>query len=117
MARYAADTSVAPEQTRVEIEGTLRRYGADSFLSGWSQDNAFIGFRVHGLSVRFVLPMPKRTEKAFTHYRHNSGQFMARSSEAATKAWDQAIRQRWRALALAVKAKLEAVESGISSIE
>ena len=29
----------------------------------------------------------------------------------------QAIRQRWRALLLAIKAKLEAVESGISSIE
>ena len=30
---------------------------------------------------------------------------------------EQACRQRWRALALIVKAKLEAVEAGISSFE
>jgi hypothetical protein len=32
-------------------------------------------------------------------------------------AWEQACRQRWRALALVVKAKLEAVECGISTFE
>jgi hypothetical protein len=30
---------------------------------------------------------------------------------------EQACRQRWRALALAIKAKLEAVEAGITSFE
>lgn len=37
-----------------------------------------------------------------------------RSDDAAEKAWEQATRQRWRALHLVVKAKLEAVESGIT---
>ncbi|WP_198651245.1 hypothetical protein [Salinicola sp. CPA57] len=32
-------------------------------------------------------------------------------------AWEQACRQRWRALALVIKAKLEAVESGITMFE
>jgi hypothetical protein len=36
---------------------------------------------------------------------------------SAEEARNQAIRQRWRALVLAVKAKLEAVEVGISTIE
>jgi hypothetical protein len=31
--------------------------------------------------------------------------------------YDQAVRQRWRALVLVLKAKLEAIESGISSFE
>jgi len=31
--------------------------------------------------------------------------------------WEQACRQKWRALCLAIKAKLEAVESGISHFE
>jgi hypothetical protein len=31
--------------------------------------------------------------------------------------WEQACRQRWRALNLVVKAKLEAVESGIATFE
>lgn len=32
-------------------------------------------------------------------------------------AWEQACRAKWRALYLIIKAKLEAVESGISTIE
>ncbi len=33
------------------------------------------------------------------------------------KEWEQACRQKWRALYLVIKAKLEAVESGISCFE
>ena len=40
-----------------------------------------------------------------------------RSGKAAEDAYEQAVRQRWRALALVIKAKLEAVEAGISTVE
>jgi hypothetical protein len=40
-----------------------------------------------------------------------------RSPDAQRKAYEQAERQRWRALALVIKAKLEAVESGITEFE
>ena len=40
-----------------------------------------------------------------------------RSPAQARVGWEQATRQRWRALALAVKAKLEAVEAGIATFE
>ena len=40
-----------------------------------------------------------------------------RAADAALKAWEQAGRQRWRALALVIKAKLEAVESGITEFD
>ena len=36
---------------------------------------------------------------------------------AVTHAWEQACRQRWRALSLSIKAKLESVESGIEEFE
>jgi hypothetical protein len=36
---------------------------------------------------------------------------------AVEQAWEQVGRQRWRALALAIKAKLEAVQSGITTFE
>jgi hypothetical protein len=32
---YAANTTVAPEKSRAEIERTLRRYGADAFSYGY----------------------------------------------------------------------------------
>ena len=42
----------------------------------------------------------------------------ARRTKAAQQAaWEQACRQRWRALPLIIKAKLEAVESGITTLE
>lgn len=97
--RYAAGTTVSPEKSRAEIEATLKRYGADQFMGGWSGDDAVIGFRIKGLFVRLSLRAPKLP-----------------SYTAETKR-QQAIRQRWRALALVVKAKLEAVESGISTVE
>jgi len=64
--------------------------------------------------IRFTLPLPDRGSKEFTHTEARGSR---RSPEQAQAAWEQAGRQRWRALALAVKAKLEAVESRITTFE
>lgn len=37
--------------------------------------------------------------------------------EEAYREWEQACRSRWRSLCLCIKAKLEAVEAGITSFE
>ncbi|MCM0001445.1 MAG: hypothetical protein NBV68_18900 [Erythrobacter sp.] len=112
MSRYAKDTSVSVSNSKAEIERILERYGASQFMSGWDAEKAMLAFGMQGRQVRFVLPMPSRSEKRFTH--HSRG---VRTPEAAQKEWEQACRQRWRALALVVKAKLEAVEVGISEFE
>lgn len=114
MSRYAADTSVSAEKSRAEIEATLRRYGADSFGYGWEVDRAVVQFRMLDRQVRFVLDMPDRNDRAFTHTPERK---TARTPAQAEAAWEQATRQRWRALNLVIKAKLEAVESGISEFE
>lgn len=112
MARYAADTSVDVATSRAELERTLVRYGADGFGYAWEGQRATVQFRAFGRFVRFALKVPPREEFETTE----SGN--ARTSEAAiTKAWEQAQRQRWRALNLVVKAKLEAVEADISTFE
>lgn len=113
MSKYAANTSVSSEKSRNEIERTLRRYGADQFAYATSRDQAMIGFAVNGRQVRFVLPMPDPQDKQFT--LTPTGKW--RSDSAAEAAYEQAIRQRWRALALVVKAKLEAVEAGIVTFD
>jgi hypothetical protein len=114
MSRYAEQTSVSAEKSRGEIETTLQRYGADQFMYGWDAGQAVIAFRMNDRQVRFVLPMPDKADRAFTH---TPGKGFARSEPDALKAWEQATRQRWRALALVVKAKLEAVEAGITEFE
>lgn len=112
MTRYAAKTEVPAEKSRMEIERTLTRYGADQFMYGWKDDGAILGFRAMQRQVKFFLPLPDRHNREFTH--SSRGLRTASSQEAL---YDQACRQRWRALALVIKAKLEAVECGISEFE
>ena len=114
MSRYAENTSVSSDRSRAEIEKTLERYGADQFMYGWDQEAAVVGFRMQNRMVRFVLPMPAKDDSQFTKTPTRG---YARTPEQVYAAWEQACRQRWRALALVVKAKLEAVESGITTFE
>ena len=113
MAQYASKTQVSSAKSRDEIERTLQRYGATQFMYGWDEDAALVGFKMNNLLIRFSLPMPDRNERRFTHTQ----QGRKRVQNAAEKEFEQATRQRWRALALVIKAKLEAVESGITTFE
>ncbi len=116
MSRYAEKTEVSSTRSRDEIERTLERYGADQFMYGWQDGNALIAFRKDGRHIKFILPLPSRDDPAFTEYT-SRGKLWARTEEAARKLYEQAVRQKWRALALVIKAKLEAVEAGISVFE
>ncbi|PZU59863.1 MAG: hypothetical protein DI547_05140 [Sphingobium sp.] len=112
MTRYAAQTAVSSAKSKAEIEGLVERYGAAQFFSGWNANCAVIGFTMHGRQIKFILTMPDKAAREFTH--HSKG---ARSADAVLAQWEQACRQKWRALLLVIKAKLEAVESGISVFE
>lgn len=113
MAQYAADTNVSVDKSRSEIERILVRYGATSFAYGWQGDRAVIQFTAEDRQIRFELPLPARTERRFTHTPTG----LKRPDAAVAKEWEQGCRQRWRALVLCIKAKLEAIESGISTFE
>jgi hypothetical protein len=113
MTRFAEKTDVPAERSRGEIETLLRRYGATGFLSGWSGGRAHVAFEMSGRRLKFVMKVPEPTEKRFTIYRRGTTD-VARSPDAAFRLWEQAGRQIWRALLLVIKAKLEAVEAGIS---
>lgn len=112
MSRYAASTDVSSDKSRMEIERTLTRYGADQFMYGWQEEGAVIAFRKDGRMIRFLLPLPDRSNPEFTQSSRGP-----RTMEAAGRLYEQAVKQKWRALALVIKAKLEAVESGISVFE
>lgn len=114
MSKYAENTSVSADKSRAEIEKTLARYGADSFMYGWEGSRAVIAFRKDARHIRFTLQMPDRNSDEFTL---TPSKKYARDESSAEKAYEQATRQRWRALALAVKAKLEAVDAGIATFE
>jgi hypothetical protein len=96
---FAARTKVPTEQSRNEIERTLKKYGADQFGYAMSDEHSMVGFRAKNRMIRFMLPMPDKAK--------------FRSSDARA----QETRRRWRALLLSIKAKLEAVQSGISEFD
>ena len=113
MGTYANDTSVPVERSKTEIERTLERYGAMSFMYGWDRASnaAVIAFEIEDRRVRIVVPMPKREQFIATATGRK------RSASVIDSEWEQGKRQRWRAMLLIIKAKLEAVEAGISTIE
>lgn len=114
MSKYASKTKVPIDRSQAEIKNILYRYGAGQYVCAedWDGGNqAAIGFSYRGLSVRMTLKMPAPSEFALTP----SG--LERAAGARDKEHSQACRQRWRALVLSVKAKLEAVDSGISTFE
>ena len=114
MSRYAENTSVSAEKSRAEIEASLRRYGADQFAYMTSRTEARVGFVAQGRQVQFRLEMPDPNDRQFTHTPNTQKR---RVSSAIEASWEQATRQRWRALALVIKAKLEAVEAGITEFD
>jgi hypothetical protein len=113
--KYAQGTTVSVEKSKAEIESLVRRYGADGFISGWNNEQATIQFRCQGRHIRFIMKLPDRRDKRFTHQERYA--WKERSEAATLAAWEQACRQKWRSLALLVKAKLEAIDSGIATFE
>jgi hypothetical protein len=83
-------------------------------MYGWQEGRALVGFQMNGKQVKFILPLPDRNDREFTHTPARGN---LRSPEQQEAAYEQAVRQRWRALALVIKAKLEAVEAGITIFE
>ena len=83
-------------------------------MYGWQDTTAILAFKMQGRQVKFLLPLPNRFSKEFTHTPTRGTR---RTDSAAEATYEQAVRQHWRALALVIKAKLEAVESGITVFE
>ena len=111
MSKYAEGTSVPPSQSRVEIERTLERFGATGFLYGTEETRAMIGFRLKGRLYRIVLEYPEL--KSFRYTKN----YIQRTDLQMKNASDQEIRRLWRSLLIIIKAKLTAVNDGISTLE
>jgi len=101
MALYADKTRVPVAQSRAEIEKLLERHKAKQYGTAVDYDllAARVQFKLHDRVVRFVisLPDPKKLGNGIK--------------------LEQAERQKWRALLLVIKAKLESVENAIESFE
>lgn len=111
MAQYAKTTTVSTDRSRAEIEETLERYGATCFAYMRDSEKFAVAFELRDRRIRFEVSVPTPDE----YRKTNSGR--RRSESSAQDAYSQALRQRWRALVLVIKAKLESVDSGIETFE
>jgi hypothetical protein len=110
---YGAGTRVEVHRSRYELERVLNKYGAAEVLFVEADANASIQFELHGRYVQLALPLPDPQDPRFTHTP--SGK--PRTPTAQERAYDQALREHWRSLIVAVRGKLQSVESGISTFE
>jgi hypothetical protein len=65
-------------------------------------------------TIRFVLPRPNPKDPKFTKDKHG---FTIWNQARINSLIEQADRQRWRALYIVIRAKIEAVEAGIAVFE
>ena len=101
--RYAAKTAVPINRSQEEIRKILGKYGADGFAFAELKESAMIAFELSGKQIRFKLPMPAKPNVDAPQVRF--------------KEWEQTCKSKWRALALSIKAKLECVACGITTLE
>ncbi len=113
--KYAEGTSVSLVRSREEIEKLLKRHDATGFMYGEQGKKAMIAFELGDRRYRMVLKYPSPGD--FTWARVNQFREKERTPLEAKAAWEQEKQRLWRGLALLVKGKLEAVASGISTLE
>lgn len=113
MRRYAEGTTVPVERSRAELERILRKAGATGFVSAWDEDQgvARLIFRLEGKMIRLEVwdPDPAAFTKTSNGRRRKPADI-----EAAV---EKELMRKWRAQVLLVKAKLEMIASGETSIE
>jgi len=101
---YAEKTGVAVEKSRMEIERLLQRKKAAQYVTAVDHEKrlAVVQFKLSNRLIRFDLMLPD-----YPKY----------TSQTNLRKYEQAERQKWRALLLVLKAKMEAIESGISTLD
>ena len=118
MGKYASKTRVSVEQSKREVMDLLRRYGANGAGFYDRRDLALVQFEMGTRRVSITISLPDPQAKEFTMSRHkNRYARYAVDKETAHRRWKQACRQRWRALLLILKAKLEAIDAEISTFD
>lgn len=93
---YAARTDVPIDRSQAQIQKMIQAAGAQKYATLYDGNKAIVAFELQGRQIRFTLTMPDAQK-----FKYLNG-------------WEQACRSKWRALFLVIKAKLEAVESGIA---
>ena len=131
MRAYAEGTQVSAEKSKSELDTLLAKHGATQrgVMSDDAEGTAVVFFRLHDRHYRLDVPLPKLGDYATPaelSWKQAKGKKVPQRWDHWTVAqrtqwvrWqhEQGCRERWRAVVLLVKAKLEIVQLGLSSAE
>ena len=96
---YAERTGVPISRSQQQIQDMVQKAGAKKYGTLYDGPSAIIAFVLRDRQIKFTLTLPD--PEGFRY----------------TNSWEQACRSKWRSLYLVIKAKLEAVESGIATFD
>lgn len=107
MTRYAEGTTVPVERSRGEISGILATHGVErmGWQTGPEGDELLFELAGHRFRFQIVKPTVREIFELFPNHRDTDAKLAAE--------W----RRRWRANVLLLKAKLEFIDSGDTTIE
>lgn len=110
---YVRGASITSAASRVEIQDMLTGYGATGFRCGWEEGRAAIAFTAGERRFRFVLALPGSAEMAGSA----GDPLQPRRQGAGSKSAEELSRRCWHQLSLLIRAKLDAVDSGIVTFD
>lgn len=113
---YAHGTTVTAQQTQAEIMGLLAARGVNKIATMNEPSRFALAFEFDGVPYRISLPLPEPDEPRFTTYKQGASTY-SRSEGSAKQLFEKELNRKWRAFGMVIKAKLVAVEEGISSME
>lgn len=106
---YAQGTEVTVDRSQTELRQILKRYGADGLATAEMGSRAVVEFAAHDRRIRFTITLPTIDSPGMARNKAGARRTPAQRASAV----NAEERRLWRALVMVVKAKLEAVESGI----
>jgi hypothetical protein len=114
--RYADNTTVTVDRSIAEIQKLVKAAGATNWSHAEDDDadppRAMVQFKLEGWLLRFTIELPTLADMRYSPTGRNR-----RTTDAAQVHRDQEVRRRWREIALLIKAKLVAINSGVVSLD
>jgi hypothetical protein len=114
MKRYAEGTAVTVQTSRGEITGILAKHGCDRMAWGSAPEGDTLQFELGGKVFRFAITKPTLEDCKRMCEEDGRRWSLVYDQQAKVAAeW----RRRWRAHVLLIKAKLEFIEGGDTTLE
>lgn len=109
---YAEGTKVAVSKTIAEIEDLVRKSGGERFYRGEHEGKMVLGWWQKERMIMFGVEL-----KPLSEFAKKPGSWRTLPVSEQEKRRDQAMREKWRAMLLVIKAKYASVEAKIETFE